>query len=237
MSAIVTYLVPSAGLCLPLIRQIPGETKLLAVALWQPFPLYHSAVQGLGKLLRGFGGGSGARKASTSTSVATYRKAFSRANSFITVLTVGVHVAVVGTMVASVTSDLVPPVSARHVLALTSLAEPPMAAMQNPPVSLLDSREIVVSFLRWDVYCTCASLLVWSAYQLYAIRRGTLGIVFKALFYLLVGGPIFPSLMLLWERDETALRTLEHARQDQKTGGLSQERGANGSTSKGKRRT
>lgn len=54
-------------------------------------------------------------------------------------------------------------------------------------------------------------MLVWSAYQLHSLREssGLLTTAFKAVLYILVGGPIFPSLMFIWERDERVIKALE----------------------------
>jgi hypothetical protein len=148
------------------------------------------------------------------------RRALSRANWVITTLAIAVHWAVLGTIIASTTTDLISQVDGNHILALTSLTEPPTLAMLNTPVSITDSREIVVSFLRWDVYCTCLSMLVWSAYQLHSTRgaSGILSTIVKSAFYILVGGPIFPALMFIWERDERVIKTLELERRKERNG-------------------
>jgi hypothetical protein len=194
-----------------LLNAISGDAKLLAVALWQPFPLYHTAIRGLSQLFCRTRRGKANNKAHINPREC--RNALSRANKFICFLTVGVHVTVMGFILASAVTDFGPSVSGHHILALTSLTNPPTLAMLEPPVSIMDSREIVVSFLRWDVYCTCASMLVWSVYQLCAVHGAdTLHIIsVEALIYTLLGGPIFPSLMLLWERDEMILHSLELA--------------------------
>lgn len=209
LSSVVSYMIPTVGLCLPLLGAISGDAKLLAVALWQPFPLYHTAIRGLSQLFHGSRRGKASNKAHINPRECS--EALSRANKFICFLTIGVHVTVMGFILASAATDFGPSVSGHHILALTSLTNPPTLAMLEPPVSVMDSREIVVSFLRWDVYCTCASMLVWSVYQLRAVRGAdTLPTIsVKALIYALLGGPIFPSLMLLWERDEMALKSLE----------------------------
>ena len=205
ISSVLAYIVPTVGLCLPLLNLISREVKLLAIALWQPFPLYHTIIQGISQIL--------CRKEYlnvnkiSNTKLRHCRQALRRSNRVIAVLLVVVHLAVMGIILISTTVNLVPHVSAQHILALNSLEDPPTKAMLRPPVSLKDSREIVVSFLRWDVYCTCTAMLIWSAYQRHQMPRptGTLMLGAKAAFYILVGGPIFPALIFIWERDEVAL--------------------------------
>ncbi|KAH7161772.1 hypothetical protein EDB81DRAFT_785516 [Dactylonectria macrodidyma] len=216
VSTVISYVLPTVGLCLPLLNVLSREAKYIAIALWQPFPLYQTAIRGLSHLFCRTRQGKANNTAHINPREC--RKALGRAYSFITSLTLSVHLVVMGTLLASATTDLVPTVSAHHVLALTSLTSPPTLAMLDPPVPATSSREIVVSFLRWDVYCTCASMLVWSGYQLYAVRGSPSVTVMglKAVKWALVGGPIFPALMLLWERDDIVMDKLELSRSYQK---------------------
>ncbi|KAF4956030.1 hypothetical protein FSARC_11699 [Fusarium sarcochroum] len=208
VSTIISYILPTVGLCLPLVFDVSREVKWIAVALWQPFPLYQAAIQQFSRLFCGFRVGRTNNKAHIDPRAC--RQALRRAYSSIASLSMGVHLTVIGTILAS-SMHLVPKVSGHHILALTSLTSPPTLALLNPPVSALDSREIVVSFLRWDVYCTCISMVIWSGYQLFSAQRApsltVLGI--KAVWWALLGGPIFPALMLLWERDDIVMDRLE----------------------------
>ena len=199
VATIISYVLPTIGLCLPLVLDISREAKFIAVALWQPFPLYQSALQSLWRLFT--------RGESNKGHVdLRHTTALNRAYMFITTLTVSVHVIVMGTIAASWVG-LVQPLSEHHILALTSIVDPPTMALFDPPASAMESREIVVSFLRWDVYCTCLSMIIWSGYQLYAAQRApsAVAIVVKATLLALVGGPIFPALMMLWERDDVVM--------------------------------
>lgn len=205
VATIISYVLPSIGLCLPLVFDISREAKFIAVALWQPFPLYQSALQSLWRLFT--------RGESNKGHVdLRHTTALNRAYMFITTLTVSVHVIVMGTIAASWVG-LVQPLSGHHILALTSIADPPTMALFDPPVPAMESREIVVSFLRWDVYCTCLSMIIWSGYQLHATRRSpsAVAIVVKAILLALVGGPIFPALILLWQRDDIVMSGREAA--------------------------
>ncbi|KAM0348222.1 hypothetical protein ACHAPZ_011087 [Fusarium culmorum] len=210
-ATIISYVVPSIGLCLPLVFDISREAKFIAVALWQPFPLYQSALQYISRLFSGFQGTKSKKNAYID--VRRCRKALDRAYLFITGLTMSVHLFVMGTIVASYIGQ-VQPLSGHHILALTSITNPPTLALLEPSVSVLQSREVVVSFLRWDVYCTCLSMIVWSGYQLSVAQKApnVMVTVFRVVLLVLIGGPIFPALMFLWKRDDLVIKALPASR-------------------------
>lgn len=210
-ATILSYVLPSIGLCLPLVFDISREAKFIAVALWQPFPLYQSALQYVSRLFSGFQGNKSKKNAYID--VSRCRKALDRAYLFITGLTMGVHLFVMGTIFASYVGQ-VQPVSGHHILALTSITTPPTLALLEPSVSVMQSREVVVSFLRWDVYCTCLSMIVWSGYQLSVAQKApnVMVTVFRVVLLVLIGGPIFPALMFLWKRDDLVIKALPASR-------------------------
>ncbi|RSL78474.1 hypothetical protein BHE90_010282 [Fusarium euwallaceae] len=209
ISTVISYVLPTIGLCLPLLNVLSPTAKFIAIALWQPFPLYQSVIQAVSRFF------CRSRRGRSNKTVhinpRECRKALGRAYTFIATLTMGVHLMVVGIIFTSHTSDLLPEVSGYHILALTSLTDPPTLALLDPPLSATSSREIVVSFLRWDVYCTCASMVIWASYHLSIVRgsSSTTARGLKALLWGLIGGPIFPALMILWERDDIILGRLE----------------------------
>jgi hypothetical protein len=215
IATIISYVVPSIGLCLPLVFDISREAKFIAVALWQPFPLYQSALHSISRLLSGSRQHTSKNKAHVDMRLC--RKALNRAYMFITGLTVSVHLLVMGTIFASWIGQ-VQPVSGHHILTLTSITNPPTLALLEPPVSALQSREVVVSFLRWDVYCTCLSMIIWSGYQLSAVKRAPNVMVtgIRAILLALIGGPIFPALMFLWERDDIVINKASPTSRKQK---------------------
>jgi hypothetical protein len=205
LSAILTYIVPTIGLCLPILNLLSDKAKLVVVAFWQPFPLYHTIIRGISQALH-------RRKhldakERSRVYLPHCRQALQRSNWIMAILAVTVHISVMITIAVSNITHLVTQVSGHHILALTSLKRPPTMAMLYPPVTLKESREIVVSFLRWDVYCTCISMLIWATYHRYKVQSSSsvLILTIKALLYSLVGGPIFPALMFIWERDEIVL--------------------------------
>ncbi|RSL47092.1 hypothetical protein CEP54_013556 [Fusarium duplospermum] len=211
VSTVISYVLPTIGLCLPLLNILPPTARLIAIALWQPFPLYQSAIQTISRF---FCRSRHGRSNDTAyISPKECRKALGRAYTFIASLTMGVHLMVVGIIFTSHTSDLIPEVSGYHILALTSLTNPPTLALLDPPLSVTSSREIVVSFLRWDVYCTCASMVIWASYQLSIVRGSSSATArgLKTVLWGLIGGPIFPALMILWERDDVILSRLEES--------------------------
>jgi hypothetical protein len=205
LSAILTYIVPTIGLCLPILNLLSDKAKLFVVAFWQPFPLYHTIIRGVSQALHR------RKHMDTKERSRIYlqhcRQALQRSSWIMTLLVVTVHMTVMVTIAVSNMTRLVTQVSGHHILALTSLKRPPTIAMLHPPVTLTDSREIVVSFLRWDVYCTCIAMFIWATYHRYRVQSSSSGLILtiKALLYALVGGPIFPALMFIWERDEIVL--------------------------------
>lgn len=208
VATVISYVLPTIGLCLPLVYDISRETKFIAVALWQPFPLYQTALQSIWRLFVGSQPSESGNKAYVNISGCS--RALNHAYTFITGLTMGVHLIVMGTIAAS-WMNLIQPISGHHILSLTSITNSPTMALLGPPVSAMQSREIVVSFLRWDVYCTCLSMIVWAGYQLTIVQRSP-SIAAKAIKVMLLtclGGPIFPALMLLWERDDIVMNRME----------------------------
>ena len=214
LSAILTYIVPTIGLCLPILNILSDNAKLFVVAFWQPFPLYHTIIRVASQALH--------RRTHLDTKESSRiylqhcRQALHRSNWIMAILVVMVHMSVVVTIVVSAKTQLVTQVSGQHILALTSLKRPPTMAMLHPPVTLTESREIVVSFLRWDVYCICFELFIWASFHRFRVQSSSsvLILTIKALLYALMGGPIFPALMFIWERDEMVLEMVGSVQKD-----------------------
>ncbi|KAI1842445.1 hypothetical protein JX266_011340 [Neoarthrinium moseri] len=202
---VMAYVLPTAGLLLPLLGIVSPAGKYLAIALWQPFPLYQSAIhEVLRSLLRGKSDRAANINAQNSSQ---YRKALGKAYTSILWLTMGIHILVVGIIAMSHWTRLPLQLSATEILAPSSLTRPPTLAVLSPPVSALSSQTIVASFLRWDVYCSCAALIVWSAYLVHRAQIGVsiLGAIIQIVLWTVVGGPITPAVMLLWQRDVAIL--------------------------------
>ncbi|GKU22770.1 unnamed protein product [Fusarium langsethiae] len=94
IATIISYVVPSIGLCLPLVFDISREAKFIAVALWQPFPLYQSALHSISRLFSGSRQHTSKNKAHVDMRLC--RKALNRAYMFITGLTRAPNVIVTG---------------------------------------------------------------------------------------------------------------------------------------------
>ncbi|KAM5369006.1 hypothetical protein ACJZ2D_009209 [Fusarium nematophilum] len=212
VSTVLSYVLPTIGLGLPLLNVLSREAEYLAIALWQPFPVYQTAIQTFSRLLCRSRRGKG--KNTAQINARECRRALGRAYGFISYLTISIHSTVVAVIVTSAMTNVLSEISASEILALTSLTNPPTLALLDPPLSATSSRAIVVSFLRWDVYCACASMVIWAAYQLHAVRKqlGITALLLKPFLWALVGGPIFPAVMLLWERDDMVLNSLEMSR-------------------------
>lgn len=201
---IISYIVPTIALGLPAINNLSAKANYTAIALWQPFPLYQSILH---PILRFVCGGSDGGK----QSVASLRKSLGRVYRWVIAVCMGVHVAVIATIVVNSQYGLYPNLSASEVLGATSLTHPPTLAMASPPVSSLDARNIVASFLRWDIYCTSAAFIFWAGYLAYSVKNGPgmVAILEKTFFWTVVGGPISAASILLWERDSAVLRNEE----------------------------
>lgn len=216
ISTFISFVIPTLGLALPFLNILDKESNYTAIALWQPFPLYQSVVH---PILRAIYGGGGRAKASAGFDTAQQKRALARAYRFVIGLTMGVHLLVAGVIVTSFALDTVPTTAPGGILAVTSLSRPPTLALLQSPVSALASGTIVSSFLRWDVYCTCASLAVWAGYQWNSVQKTTrlTAMVCKIVFWGVLGGPLAPAAMLLWERDEVALSRLVSSKKPRKT--------------------
>ncbi|KAH8812234.1 hypothetical protein F5884DRAFT_669617 [Xylogone sp. PMI_703] len=204
----ISYFLPTIALSLPLLNVLSQKGNYIAIALWQPFPLYQSIVHAGLRLV--YGDSSAKSNKAAQTNPRSYKKKFHSAYRFILFLTMGVHLLVVGTIVASAFTEMLPTISGTNVLALSSLTNPPTLRLQDPPVSAMDSRLMVLSFLRWDVYCACASLMIWAVYQLHQVHGSSklLMTSCKVIFWTVLGGLVTPAVMLLRERDDEVLEKI-----------------------------
>lgn len=115
----------------------------------------------------------------------------------------GVHLVVLGAIATSAYTDLLPPLSAQKLLALTSLLDAPTLKISSPPVSALDARTMVLCFLRWDVYCCCASFVIWATYNLHQEKKSAnfLVTLSRIAVWTVLGGPLASAVIFMWERD------------------------------------
>lgn len=199
----LSFVLPTIAMAVPLLNIASAELNYLFIALWQPFPLYQALIQ---PLLRK-GSGIEQRGKKGSSVYTRQERSLARVYGFVLKLCAGTHLCVLGAAFLSQFNDSLPTVSLSRLLMPTSLSHPPTLAALSPPVSALDSREVVVSFLRWDIYCASAAFSIWAGYHTYHSERGAsiLGIAARIVFWTVVGGPIAPAAVLLWDRDTAAL--------------------------------
>jgi hypothetical protein len=209
ISTMIAFVLPTVALSLPLLDILSPEANYICIALWQPFPLYQTAVHAVLRLFWGNRCSRGHHAARFNAK--RMKAATNRAYIFILHLTMGVHLIVLGTIFTSAYTDILPAMSAYEILAPTSLFDPPTLALFDPPVSVMSARTIVVSFLRWDVYCACAAFVIWAFYMLHLAEKSSgPGVTLARVgLWTAVGGPIAPAVILLWERDARALQSLE----------------------------
>ncbi|KAK9791696.1 hypothetical protein SCARD494_07485 [Seiridium cardinale] len=206
----LAYIVPTIGLVLPLLNYLTPTGDYLAISLWQPFPLYQSALQ---YIFRHIAGRRKMRNKRPDRGEARlYEETLGRTYRFILSITIGSHIIVLGAIAMSHLTSIFPKISAMDLLSPDSLASPATLALLNPPVSATAARSIVISFLRWDVYCCCAALIIWATYLLYSTQKsGTpLGVITRVLFWTFIGGPVTPAIMLLWQRDIEVMDAVDY---------------------------
>lgn len=203
----ISYVLPSLGLALPALNKLSSRAKYHAIALWQPFPLYQSVLHPLLRSLLGGSPPSSKRRESPEQ----VEKSLGKAYRFVLSVCMGVHLLVVGTLVANHFQNFIPGLTFAEALAPTSLTNPPILAMAQTPVPAAVSRDIVGAFLRWDIYSTSASFILWASYLAYSTEKGPgfFGILEKILFWTVAGGPITAAAILLWERDLAVLKKVK----------------------------
>lgn len=197
----VSFVLPTIGMTLPLLDVLSAELNYLFIALWQPFPFYQTLLQ---PILRQLYGSKGEKE---QRSYKTRERSLAKAYGFVLKLCAGTHLFVLGAALLSQATDSLPTLSLLQMLKPTSLSHPPTLAALSPPVSALDSRAIVTCFLRWDIYCASAAFSIWAGYQTYHSEKeaNVLGIAARIIFWTVVGGPLAPAAVLLWDRDMAAL--------------------------------
>lgn len=204
----ISFVLPTIGMTMPLLNVLSAEMNYLLIALWQPFPFYQSLFQ---PILRQISGKKGGRE---KASHAEYEQGLGKAYGFVLKLCAGAHLFVLGAAFLFQASDSLPDVSLAQILKPTSLSLPPTLAILSPPVSALDARAIVLGFLRWDIYCASAAFSIWAGYHTYQYEKqaSLLNIAARIVFWTVVGGPMAPAAVLLWDRDTVALRSANQSK-------------------------
>lgn len=207
----VSFVIPTLGMIVPLLNIASAELNYLLIALWQPFPLYQSALHPILRNLYPSRSHSG-------VSVNAYERSMGKAYGFILKLCAGTHLIVLAAALLSQSHDSMPAISLSKILVPESLGNSPTLATLSPPVSALESRAVVTNFLKWDIYCACTAFSIWAGYHTYNSDKGAnlLTIAFRIAFWAVVGGPIAPAAVLLWDRDVAALEEAKRGERSRK---------------------
>lgn len=202
-ASFIGFVIPTLGLGFPLVGGLSQIKNYVAIALWQPFPLYQSAAHfGLRALF-----GRAQRKESVANATPPsreYRHRLNNAYGFILRTVVAVHCAVFAVILTSWATNLLPEILPATFLLPESILQPPTLPLTNgSQLTITASKTIVVSFLMWDVYCTCLAFVSWAAYLIYDSRKPKMPIeiILKGIWWFALGGPIAPAIAMVWERD------------------------------------
>ena len=216
VTTIISYVLPTIGLAMPMMDVLSPSAKYLAIALWQPFPIYQTVVH---TVLRAVSGdGKGGASAAGGGNFRQYKQKLANVYTFVIILGMGPHLLALGTLLLSYMTDALPMVSLQAAFVPHSLFDPPTSALSHPPVPAGASRDIVASFLRWDLYSGCAALVIWAAYLSQRGSKGSSVVVTtgKAVLWTVLGGPVASAALLLWQRDLAVLERSQPPQKDAK---------------------
>ena len=189
-SIAIGFILPSVIMGLPSPEILTAEQKILAISIWQPFPLWVAMIH---FVLR--------RCMSSSNNQRAIRGVY----LFALAVAVPFHIAIVGMSVfASVSPGLFNP---------AFVSELQMGYFLIPPnplskTGISDFAEGAFYFIQFDYAISAVAYLVWAAAITdkddVAGNRTMVGIV-KGLIRVLLLGPMAAALLLVWERDEAVL--------------------------------
>ncbi|RYP89364.1 hypothetical protein DL770_004426 [Monosporascus sp. CRB-9-2] len=210
-----TFITPTVAMFLP--SHFSPAAHYGAMALWQPFPLWHSLVQFvLSRLARIVDRAPPAVDAQgrSNTPPTAFLAQVKSVYGFVTLLSVAVQVTTLQLVFA--------PAAVRESLALSypglgPFVEPsvtfasvfvpcgPLSAPAVDPASLGsgDLAPLAVYFLQYDMYFGCGAMLLWALYlHRNAVKKTTgLQVAGKVLWWFALGGFAGALSTLLWERD------------------------------------
>lgn len=200
ISWLVGSAVPTVFLALPAPAVISIATKVKALVLWQPFPLYMTTVLYLWRTLF-----AGPR---SNTSAAAQLKSLRGAYKFALGIAVPAHAAVWGIFIAAAAFPQLFASSVAqqfHPLAAIIPANPLMVATS----SVSSMAQGAQNFLQWDYFVSSASYLVFALNARFNTKVEPCGFSAAAAAGLgariAVLGPLGAALSYLWERDEIIL--------------------------------
>ncbi|RYP29244.1 hypothetical protein DL767_006843 [Monosporascus sp. MG133] len=222
-----TFITPTVAMFLP--SHFSPAAHYGAIALWQPFALWHSIMQFvLSRLARVVDRAPPAVDAQgrSNTPPTAFLAQVKSVYSFVTLLSVAVQVTALQLVFA--------PAAVRESLALSypglgPFMEPsvtfasvfvpcgPLSAPTVDPASLGsgDLAPLAVYFLQYDMYFGCGAMLLWALYlHRNAVKKTTgLQVAGKVLWWFALGGFAGALSALLWERD-TIIEEPEKAKKE-----------------------
>ena len=202
----LTYFAPAVPMMFS--GSFSARTHYLAMALWQPFGLWHSILQPILRRAARLLGGE------HTAGPKTYLVQVKSVYGFVVLLSVATQVTVLQLALA--------PSQLRESLALTV---PTLGALAGPSVSFAsvfvpagllapptvdpatiasgDLAPLATFFLQYDMYFGCGALLLWALYlhRTAVPRISSLKTAAKVAWWFLLGGFAAAAATLLWERD------------------------------------
>ena len=193
------FAVPSAFLSLPAPGVVSVATKVKALVLWQPFPVYITVLLSLWKMLFS--------ESRPTVNQIDQLKKLRNVYKFALVVSVPAHAAALGMSIAAM---LLPQIFTPSIAAEFH----PLSALlpQSPwtyTASVPSMARGALNFLQWDYFVSSAAYLVFALSARFNKKVEPKGISAAALAGLAVRavvlGPMGTALSYLWERDEIVL--------------------------------
>ncbi|CAH0054591.1 unnamed protein product [Clonostachys solani] len=195
----LTYLLPTLGLILPLFGLMSPKVAYYAISVWQLFPLLKSAVHPLVRSRKTLK--EGEKSIVVDQGGDGYKRALNRVYRFALLLAASTYFLHFSSILLRSQSSL--SATLKGFFIPGSLSHPPTFALFNPPVSASAGQDIVITFLKWDLYCAGAALLIWSSTHASRVLDGSEmpRTIAKLLPLMALGGPVATAVALLRQRD------------------------------------
>lgn len=208
LSTMLSFIIPSIMMYLPVPEQLSAPMHYTWHAIWQIFPVAQSIYH---RVLKAILSGPSQGSNSITQLVGIYRYIlFLSIVPQVLLLTIAVTPADLMPEVlrpvfedVNMTSAFVPywPWNCPTVDELAGAAA---GLAETTVVSPVGKAELVKQFLQWDIYCGGLAIFSWAVFVYSVARRETgifVGVLRKAVVWLVLGGPVGAAAMLLLERD------------------------------------
>lgn len=201
---------PSIAMVLPLTKYMTHDRKQLAIAIWQPWPLYVSALL----VLAHYTVGVAFSDANTPSNGRKIKSSLRYVYGFAFVATAVPHIIVLALSGATVVAPRVfqtQYVDSWNPVKLFGLPLP----WDMPAHKVASVAEGVQIFLKWDFAIGSVSFLVWAlslhraAHRAAKVQIDQLALLHRVVGLTLVSGLIGAGIELLWEREELFLPDTE----------------------------